>query len=64
MLPFCLCCWVVMTLDALGMHYWHDEIKQKRWLVYFTTYLWLSSVLLGVVSAISIIVMGVMGWNS
>ena len=64
MLPFCLCCWVVMTLDALCMRFWHDEIKQKRWLVYFTTYLWLGSVFLGVVSAISIIVMGVMGWNS
>lgn len=63
MFIFCIGCWLVMIADALCMRFFHDEIKARPWLKATVVYLWLASVLLGIVSGVSVIIQEVSAWR-
>ena len=51
----CMLCWAVFIGDSIVMRCFHDEIKPKPVLKAVTVYVWLATLLLGLVTAVSVI---------
>ena len=56
---YCLICWLVMIVDSFCIRTFYSYIKARRWLKAATVYIWLTSILLGITSFVSILIMEV-----
>lgn len=52
----CILCWAIFIGDSIIMRCFHDEIKPKQVLKAITVYVWLGSLVLGLSTAISVII--------